>query len=49
MSHRLAPQAEADLDDIWFYVATESGRIEIRTASSSRNALDPPFDYLYQY
>lgn len=28
MAHRLAPQAAADLDDIWYYVATESGSIE---------------------
>ncbi len=29
MAHRLAPQAAADLDDIWYYVAKESGSIEI--------------------
>jgi toxin ParE1/3/4 len=29
MSHRLAPQAEADFDDIWFYVATKSSSMEI--------------------
>jgi toxin ParE1/3/4 len=29
MAHRLAPLAEADLDDIWFFVAKESGSIEI--------------------
>ena len=29
MAHRLAPEAEADLDDIWYYTATESGGIEI--------------------
>ncbi|MGH9448855.1 MAG: type II toxin-antitoxin system RelE/ParE family toxin [Terriglobia bacterium] len=29
MAHRLAPRAERDLDDIWFYVAKESGSIEI--------------------
>jgi toxin ParE1/3/4 len=29
MAHRVAPQAEAELDDIWFYVAKESGSIEI--------------------
>ncbi len=29
MAHRLAPQAEADLDDIWYYVAKESSSIEI--------------------
>src|SRR5207244_13469652 len=29
MAHRLAPEAEADLHDIWYYVAQESGSIEI--------------------
>jgi toxin ParE1/3/4 len=29
MPHRIAPRAEADLDDIWLYVAKESGSIEI--------------------
>lgn len=29
MAHRLSPEAEAELDDIWFYTATESGTIEI--------------------
>ncbi len=29
MAHRLAPSAETDLDDIWLYVAKESGSIEI--------------------
>jgi len=29
MAHRLAPQAAADLDGIWYYVATQSGSIEI--------------------
>jgi toxin ParE1/3/4 len=29
MAHRLAPEAEAELDDIWYYVATESRSIEI--------------------
>lgn len=28
MKHRLAPRAAADLDDIWYYVATESGSLE---------------------
>jgi toxin ParE1/3/4 len=28
MAHRVAPRAEADLDDIWLYVAKESGSIE---------------------
>ncbi len=29
MGFRLLPEAEADLDDIWFYVARESGSMEI--------------------
>ncbi len=29
MTHRVAPRAETDLDDIWLYVAKESGSIEI--------------------
>ena len=29
MAHRLSPRAEADLDDIWWYTATESGSTEI--------------------
>ena len=29
MVHRVAPNAETDLDDIWCYVAKESGSIEI--------------------
>jgi len=29
MAHRIAPQAVADLDDIWLYVARGSGSVEI--------------------
>ena len=29
MGHRVAPQAEADLDNIWNYVAEESGSLKI--------------------
>ncbi len=29
MSHYLAPQAAVDLDDIWYYVAKDSGSVEI--------------------
>ncbi len=29
MAHRVAARAETDLDDIWLYVARESGSIEI--------------------
>lgn len=28
MAHRISPRAEADLDDIWLYVAKESGSME---------------------
>jgi hypothetical protein len=29
MAHRVAPEAEAELDSIWYYVAKESGSIEV--------------------
>ena len=29
MAHRLAPQVEVELDDIWYYIARDSGSIEI--------------------
>jgi toxin ParE1/3/4 len=29
MSHRVAPEAEADLDDTWCYIARKSGSLEI--------------------
>ena len=29
MPHRVAPAAEAELDDIWYYIAKESDSIEI--------------------
>jgi plasmid stabilization system protein ParE len=29
MAHRVAPEAEAGLDNIWYYVATESGSTEV--------------------
>ena len=29
MTHRLAPQAVADLDDIWYYIAGKSGIIDV--------------------
>ena len=28
MTHRISPRAEADLDEIWLYVARESGSVE---------------------
>jgi toxin ParE1/3/4 len=29
MAHRLSPQAEAELDEIWYYIASESGNADI--------------------
>jgi plasmid stabilization system protein ParE len=29
MGHLRAPQADSDLDDIWFYVASKSGSVEV--------------------
>src|SRR5260370_37163144 len=29
MAHRLAPEAEAELDGLWYYIAAESRSIEI--------------------
>jgi toxin ParE1/3/4 len=29
MAHHVAPQAAGDLDNIWYYVAQESGSVEI--------------------
>ena len=31
MAHRVAPQAEADLDGIWLYAAKESGSMDVAT------------------
>jgi toxin ParE1/3/4 len=31
MAHCIAPRAEADLDEIWLYVAKESGSMEVAT------------------
>jgi len=41
MAHRLAPQVEFELDDIWYYVARESGSIKIadRLIDSITNCL----------
>jgi toxin ParE1/3/4 len=29
MGHRRTPQADSDLDDIWYYVASKSGSVDI--------------------
>ena len=31
MAHRVGAEAEADLDDIWLYVAKESGSMDVAT------------------
>jgi len=31
MANRVSPLAEADLDDIWLYVARESGSMDVAT------------------
>jgi plasmid stabilization system protein ParE len=31
MAHRVAPRAEADLDDIWLYVAKETASMDVAT------------------
>ena len=45
--HRLAPEAEAELDDIWYYVAKESGSIE--TADRFVDSLTDRFLLLARY
>ncbi len=29
MSHRVSPEAEAELDGIWYYIAKESGSMDV--------------------
>ena len=36
MAHRLAPEAEAELDDIWYYVAKESGSLDVAESLTGR-------------
>ena len=47
MSHRLAPKAEADLDEIWFYTVTESQSVEI--ADRLIDSITTRFLYLASY
>lgn len=47
MAHRLAPEAEAELDDIWYYVAKQSGSIEI--ADRLIDSITERFYLLAQY
>ena len=50
MAHGVAPEAEADLDDIWLYTAKESGSIDVATrlidAITSRFLLLARFPYV---
>jgi toxin ParE1/3/4 len=50
MAHHLAQRVEADLDDIWYYVAKESGSIEIANrlidTITDRFLTLPSFPYL---
>jgi hypothetical protein len=43
MAHRVAPQAEAELDNIWYYVAKESGTSRLLTGSLIRSPIDSIF------
>jgi len=47
MVHRLSPQAEVDLDDIWIYIASESGNVE--TADRLVDTLTERFYLLSRY
>jgi toxin ParE1/3/4 len=47
MAHRLAPEAEADLDSIWYYVASQSGSMEV--ADRLIDALTERFYLLASY
>jgi plasmid stabilization system protein ParE len=46
MAHRLAPQATADLDDIWYYVANESG---VETANRLIDSITDDFSLLARH
>ncbi|MFY9790767.1 MAG: type II toxin-antitoxin system RelE/ParE family toxin [Candidatus Sulfotelmatobacter sp.] len=47
MALRIAPEVEADLDDIWSYVATESGEVDV--ADRLINAITDHFLILTRY
>jgi toxin ParE1/3/4 len=44
MGHRRTPQADSDLDDIWYYVATSSGNVD--TADRLVDSITYRFDLL---
>lgn len=47
MAHRVAAQAEADLDEIWLYVARESGSME--TANRLVDSITDRFFFLSSF
>jgi toxin ParE1/3/4 len=47
MDHRIAPRAAADLDNIWLYVARDSGSVEI--ASKLIDSITDQFLLLARY
>jgi len=47
MAHRLAPEAEAELDDIWYYIVKESHSIE--TADRVVDSINDRFFLLATY
>jgi toxin ParE1/3/4 len=47
MSRRVAAQAEADLDDIWLYVAKDSGSLEV--ANRLIDSITDRFYYLARF
>jgi len=47
MAHRVAPQAEADLDDIWLYVAKESGSMDV--ANRLVDSITDRFSFLSRF
>jgi len=47
MAHQIAPQAEADLDEIWLYVAKQSGSLE--TASRLIDSITDRFHRLARF
>jgi toxin ParE1/3/4 len=47
MAIRTSPEAEAELDDIWYYIATESSSIEV--AERMLDAISDQFVLLAKY
>ena len=47
MAHLIAPRAEADLDDIWLYVARESGSMNV--ANRLLDAITDKFYFLSNF